>query len=61
MLVLYMTWLGGQSRDYFTKLMQWLGYTITIKEFAPFMCGVSRVGDTRGMDRSVNRLAPLLT
>jgi uncharacterized protein YmfQ (DUF2313 family) len=49
MLVLYMTWLGGQSRKYFTDLMAWLGYTIEIKEFAPFMAGVSRVGDTRNM------------
>ena len=47
MLVLYMTWLGGQSRAYYTELMKWLGFTIEIKEFAPFMCGVSRCGDTR--------------
>lgn len=47
MLVLVMTWLGGQSREYFTNLMEWLGYTITIKEFAPFMAGISQVGDTR--------------
>ena len=47
MLVLYMTWMGGQSRAYFEKLMTWLGYTVTVKEFAPFMAGVSRVGDTR--------------
>jgi uncharacterized protein YmfQ (DUF2313 family) len=47
MLVLVMTWLGGQSRAYYTKLMEWLGYTITIKEFAPFMAGISQVGDTR--------------
>jgi uncharacterized protein YmfQ (DUF2313 family) len=47
MLVLYMTYLGGQSRAYFTQLMAWLGYTVTIKEFAPFMAGISQVGDTR--------------
>jgi uncharacterized protein YmfQ (DUF2313 family) len=47
MLVLYMTWMGGQSRAYFTKLMTWLGYQVDIKEFSPFMAGVSRVGDTR--------------
>jgi uncharacterized protein YmfQ (DUF2313 family) len=47
MLVLYMTWLGGQSRQYFTDLMAWVGFTINIKEFAPFMCGISQVGDTR--------------
>jgi uncharacterized protein YmfQ (DUF2313 family) len=46
-LVLWMTWMGGQSRKYFTDLMAWLGYTIEIQEFAPFMCGISWVGDTR--------------
>jgi uncharacterized protein YmfQ (DUF2313 family) len=46
-LVLWMTWMGGQSRQYFTDLMAWLGYTIEIQEFAPFMCGISQVGDTR--------------
>lgn len=47
MLVLYMTWMGGQSRAYFTWLMEWLGFTVNIKEFAPFMAGISQVGDTR--------------
>ena len=47
MLVLYMTWKGSQSRAYFTWLMEWLGFTVTVKEYAPFMAGVSRVGDTR--------------
>jgi uncharacterized protein YmfQ (DUF2313 family) len=47
MLVRYMTWLGGQSRQYFQNLMEWLGFTVTIKEFAPFMAGISNVGDTR--------------
>ena len=47
MLVLYMTWMGGQSRAYFQRLMEWLGFTVTVKEYAPFMCGISRVGDTR--------------
>jgi uncharacterized protein YmfQ (DUF2313 family) len=47
MLVLFMTWMGGQSRQYFKDVAEWVGYTIEIKEFAPFMCGVSQVGDTR--------------
>jgi uncharacterized protein YmfQ (DUF2313 family) len=50
MLIMVMTWMGGQSRAYFTKVMQWLGYpatSIDIKEFAPFMAGISRAGDTR--------------
>jgi uncharacterized protein YmfQ (DUF2313 family) len=49
-LVLWMTWLGGQSRQYFINLMAWLGYTIEIQEFAPFMCGVSTLGDSRSLD-----------
>jgi uncharacterized protein YmfQ (DUF2313 family) len=47
MLVLYMTWMGGQSRKYFTDLMAYLGFTIEIKEWAPFMAGVSQAGETR--------------
>jgi uncharacterized protein YmfQ (DUF2313 family) len=47
MLILFMTWIGGQSRKYFTDLMAWLGYTVEIQEFAPFMCGISTVGDSR--------------
>jgi uncharacterized protein YmfQ (DUF2313 family) len=49
-LVLWMTWLGGQSRKYFTDLMAWLGYTIQIQEFSPFQCGISSVGDTRSRE-----------
>src|SRR5262245_6863016 len=47
MLVLYMTYLGGQSREYYEKLLACLGIKIKIQEFAPFMAGISRVGDTR--------------
>lgn len=47
MLVLYMTWLGGQSRQYYTDLLKWIGFDIHIQEFAPFMVGISQVGDTR--------------
>jgi len=48
MLVLHMTWLGAQSRQYFIDLMAWLGYgNIEIEEFSPFMAGISQVGDTR--------------
>jgi uncharacterized protein YmfQ (DUF2313 family) len=47
MLVMFMTWMGGQSRDYFKRVAEFVGYTIEIKEFAPFMCGISQVGDTR--------------
>jgi uncharacterized protein YmfQ (DUF2313 family) len=46
-LVLRMTMLGGQSREFFIGVAAFLGYTITISEYAPFMAGVSHVGDTR--------------
>jgi uncharacterized protein YmfQ (DUF2313 family) len=45
-LMLKMTLLGAQSRDFFTEVAKWLGYDITITEFSPYMCGVSMVGDT---------------
>ena len=35
------------ARNISNGLWNWLGYTIEIKEFAPFMCGISQVGDTR--------------
>jgi uncharacterized protein YmfQ (DUF2313 family) len=47
MLIFVYTLKGFQSRSWFIQVMYWLGYTVTIKEFAPFMAGVSRVGDTR--------------
>jgi uncharacterized protein YmfQ (DUF2313 family) len=47
MLVTKITWMGGQSRAYFEKIMNWLGFAITIREFSPFMAGVSQAGDTR--------------
>jgi len=41
-----MTTLGGQSRAFFIQLAADMGYEISITEYSPFMCGVSRVGDT---------------
>ena len=49
-LLFKMTLLGGQSREFFIDIAAWLGYTITITEYAPFMAGVSQMGDTRQMD-----------
>jgi uncharacterized protein YmfQ (DUF2313 family) len=46
-LLLKMTLLGGQSRQYFIDVAAALGYTITITEYLPYICGISRVGDTR--------------
>jgi uncharacterized protein YmfQ (DUF2313 family) len=45
-LLLKMTMLGAQSRAFFISIAVWLGYSITIEEYAPFMAGVSSVGDT---------------
>jgi len=45
-LVKWMTMVGAQSRDWFTEVASWLGYTIQIGEYAPFMCGISRCGIT---------------
>jgi uncharacterized protein YmfQ (DUF2313 family) len=49
-LLLKMTLLGGQSRQFFIEVSAWLGYHITISEFSPFMAGISQAGDTRGPD-----------
>lgn len=55
MLVMYMTWLGGQSRQYYVDLMEYLGFAgLEVKEWAPFMAGVSQVGDTRPVKKDEN-------
>lgn len=46
MLVMKMTLLGAQSRAFFVAIAGFIGYTITIREYAPFMAGVSMCGDT---------------
>lgn len=46
-LVAKMTMRGAQDRNFFTALAASLGQTIDIQEYAPYMCGVSRTGDTR--------------
>jgi uncharacterized protein YmfQ (DUF2313 family) len=46
-LVSRMTTQGGQSRAFFTALAASIGYTLgTIREYSPFMVGISQVGDT---------------
>jgi len=44
-LAIRMTMVGAQSRAFFIYVASLLGYTITITEYAPFMCGVSECGD----------------
>lgn len=46
-LVMKMTLLGGQSRQFFIDTAKQLGYNITITEYMPYQTGLSRVGDTR--------------
>ncbi len=46
-LVTRMTMLGEQSRAFFIAQGLSIGETVSIREFAPYMTGVSRVGDTR--------------
>ncbi|MCX5496425.1 DUF2313 domain-containing protein [Kaistia dalseonensis] len=45
-LVNRMTMEGSQSRAFFIQIAADLGYEIEIKEYSPFMCGVSEVGET---------------
>jgi uncharacterized protein YmfQ (DUF2313 family) len=46
-LMLKMTMIGGQSREFFITVASWLGYTIHITEYSPYICGISMCGDTR--------------
>jgi uncharacterized protein YmfQ (DUF2313 family) len=41
---------GAQSREFFIERAKKIGYPIHIREFAPFMAGVSQAGDTRNLD-----------
>ena len=49
-LVLKMTMMGGQSREFYEAVAAALGYTITITEYLPYICGISQCGDTRSID-----------
>lgn len=46
-LVSKMTLLGDQSRAFFIRQGFNIGETVVVREFAPYMTGVSRCGDTR--------------
>lgn len=50
LLMLKMTMLGAQSRAFFEWVARQLGYSIRIREYSPFMVGISRVGGTLGTD-----------
>lgn len=42
-----MTMEGGQSRPFFKAVAKSIGYDIEVREWSPFMAGISSVGDTR--------------
>jgi uncharacterized protein YmfQ (DUF2313 family) len=46
-LVMWITLLGGQSRQFFIDAAARMGYGITISEYRPFMVGIDRCGDNR--------------
>lgn len=46
-LVTKMTLLGDQSRAFFIAQGALLGETVAIREYSPYMCGLSRCGDTK--------------
>jgi len=51
-LVHRMTMQGGQSRQFFLDTADYYDIKISVIEHSPYMCGVSRVGDTWGMTDS---------
>lgn len=46
-LIQRMTIVGAQSRQFFIDAAAYIGYTITINEYRPFMVGIDRCGDNR--------------
>lgn len=46
-LVQKMTLLGAQSSEFFIAMAATIGYTISVTEYRPFMCGIDRCGDNR--------------
>jgi uncharacterized protein YmfQ (DUF2313 family) len=46
-LILRMTMMGGQSRQWFIDFAAFIGYDISITEYRPFMVGLDRCGDNR--------------
>jgi uncharacterized protein YmfQ (DUF2313 family) len=46
-LVMRMTLMGAQSREFFVQIAAMIGYDITITEYRVFVCGIDRCGDSR--------------
>lgn len=49
-LVARMTFLGAQSRQFFIAQAALYGQTVSIREYSPYQCGISGVGDTTAID-----------
>jgi uncharacterized protein YmfQ (DUF2313 family) len=52
-LVMRMTLLGAQSREFFIGIANYLGYQVSISEYRPFMVGVDCCGDNRALEGGV--------
>ena len=52
------TLLGGQSRQFFLDMATFLGYSISIQEYRPFMVGFDGAGDNRAYDPVAGTLGP---
>ena len=46
-LVMRMTMIGAQSREFFIEIAEMIGYDITISEYRVFVVGMDRCGDSR--------------
>lgn len=56
LLVNWITLKGRQDRQFFINVAATFGMTVTIREYAPYMTGVSRVGDSRQASLTVDTL-----
>lgn len=45
-----MTFLGAQSRQFFAEQALLYGQNVNIREYSPYQCGISGVGDTTNID-----------
>ena len=58
-LVMRMTMIGGQSRQFFIDIAAMIGYTITITEYRPFFIAMDRCGDSRVYGAGVTSDEPM--
>jgi uncharacterized protein YmfQ (DUF2313 family) len=58
-LMMRMTMIGAQSREFFINIAAMIGYTITITEYRPFYVAMDRVGDSRVYGDGVTTDTPM--